>query len=151
MDEKLAWGIIGTGSIARAFAEGLAQCKTGKLVAIGSRTQKCADEFGAKYNVPRRHSSYQALLDDRDVQAVYIATPHPIHAEWAIKAARAKKHVLVEKPMGINGSEAMAIIEAAIENGVFLMEAFMYRVHPQTLRLIELIREKVIGDVRLIQ
>src|SRR5947207_4671841 len=98
-----------------------------------------------------RRGSYDALLADAQVQAVYIATPHPLHAEWAIKSANARKHVLVEKPIGMNHAEAMAIVEAAIANDVFLMEAFMYRVHPQTRRLIELLRERVIGDVKMIQ
>ncbi|HYO07767.1 MAG TPA: aldo/keto reductase [Tepidisphaeraceae bacterium] len=152
MPEKLACGIVGTGSIAGAFAEGLAQSRAGTLAAVGSRSQASADRFGEKYNVARRHPSYEALLADPQVQALYIATPHPAHAEWAIKAARAKKHLLVEKPLGLNAPEAMAIIEAAIENDVFLMEAFMYRVAPQTARLVELIRDqKVIGDVRMIQ
>jgi aryl-alcohol dehydrogenase-like predicted oxidoreductase/predicted dehydrogenase len=85
------------------------------------------------------------------VQAVYISTPHPLHAEWAIKAANAGKHILCEKPLALNHAEAMAIVEAALRNDVFLMEAFMYRCHPQTTRLIELLRSKVIGQVRVIQ
>src|SRR5688572_18686049 len=140
MAEQLKWGIMGTGAIANAFAQGLAGSKTGTLVAIGSRGTQSAETFGAKYNVKNRHASYDALINDPDVQALYIATPHPMHAEWAIKAANAKKHVLVEKPIGINAAEAMAIIEAAIENDVFLMEAFMYRCHPQTLKLVELLK-----------
>ncbi len=151
MTQKLMWGILGTGNIAKAFAEGLATAKSGSLVAIGSRGRESAESFGAKHNIPRRHASYQALLDDDQVQAVYIATPHPMHAEWAIKAARAKKHILVEKPIGVNHAEAMAIIEAAVANNVFLMEAFMYRVHPQTRKLVELLRDKAIGEVRMIQ
>src|SRR6185295_8727388 len=90
-------------------------------------------------------------LADRDIQAIYIATPHPHHAYWAIRAAAAGKHVLVEKPMALNAAQVMGVIEAAIEHDVFLMEAFMYRCHPQTKRLVELIRdERVIGDVRVI-
>src|SRR5688572_2203501 len=147
---KLNWGILGTGNIAKAFAQGLAVSKTGKLVAIGSRSQEKADAFGAELNVPHRHGSYDALLADPDVDAIYIATPHPQHAEWAIKAAEAGKHLLVEKPLGMNAHEASAIVEAAIEHDVFLMEAFMYRAHPQTKRLIELLRSRVIGDVRVI-
>src|SRR4051812_35485874 len=116
MAQKLLWGILGTGNIAKAFAEGLATAKSGSLLAVGSRGREPAEAFGAKYNIPRRHASYQALLDDDQVQAVYIATPHPMHAEWAIKAARAKKHILVEKPIGLNHAEAMAIIEAAAAN-----------------------------------
>src|SRR6476659_11055283 len=117
---KLAWGILGTGGIAKAFAEGLAQSRTGSLKAVASRSRESADAFGAKFNIATRHASYQDLVDDKSVQAVYIATPHPFHAEWAIKAASAKKHVLVEKPIGMNAAEAMAVIEAASINEVFL-------------------------------
>src|SRR6185503_13524934 len=110
---RVRWGIVGTGSIAGAFAEGLAQAETGQLVAVGSRSDASAELFAKKYNIPRRHSSYEALLKDGEVDALYIATPHPVHAEWAIRAARAKKHLLVEKPLGLNAAEGMAIIEAA--------------------------------------
>jgi predicted dehydrogenase len=85
------------------------------------------------------------------VDVVYIATPHPLHAEWAIRAAEAGKHILCEKPLSLNHAEAARVVEAARANDVFLMEAFMYRCHPQTHRLVELIREKVIGDVQVIQ
>jgi len=151
MNDKLLWGIISTGSIARTFARGLAESKTGRLLAIASRTAETAEAFGAEFGVERRYGSYEALLEDKDVQAVYVATPHPIHAEWAIKAADAGKHILCEKPIGMNFAEAMAIVEAARRNDVFLMEAFMYRCHPQTARLVEWLQEKAIGDVRVIQ
>ncbi|MBV9866586.1 MAG: aldo/keto reductase [Abitibacteriaceae bacterium] len=148
---KIAWGILGTGSIAKTFAKGLATSKTGQLVAVGSRTPEAADKFGAEFNVPHRHGSYEALLADREVQVVYISTPHPMHAEWAIKTAEAGKHILCEKPLTMNHAEAMEVIEAAHRNDVFLMEAFMYRCHPQTAKLAELIRDKAIGEVRVIQ
>ena len=148
---RLAWGIIGTGGIAGTFAKGLAKSRTGKLVAAGSRSQKSADEFAAKFGPIKAHGSYEALLSDPDVQAVYISTPHPLHAEWCIKAARAKKHILCEKPLTLNHAEAMVVAEAARENGVFLMEAFMYRCHPQMAKLAELIRDGAIGKVGVIQ
>src|SRR5581483_2703297 len=97
------------------------------------------------------HGTYEELLANPEVDVVYISTPHPMHAEWAIKAAEAGKHVLCEKPLTLNHAEAVAVIDAARANDVFLMEAFMYRCHPQTERLIELIREGAIGEVRLIQ
>ncbi|MEA2710873.1 MAG: hypothetical protein QOF78_3474 [Phycisphaerales bacterium] len=150
-EKRLRWGIMGTGSIAGAFAEGLARAERGELCAVGSRSDASAELFGQKYNIPRRHGSYDALIRDGEVDALYIATPHPAHAEWAIRAARGRKHLLVEKPIGINFAEAMAIIEAARESDVFLMEAFMYRCHPQTARLIELLRAGAIGEVRMIQ
>jgi predicted dehydrogenase/aryl-alcohol dehydrogenase-like predicted oxidoreductase len=151
MADKLQWGIISTGRIAGVFAKALADSKTGELLAVASRTQEAADKFGNEYNVPRRYGNYQALLDDPDVQAVYIATPHPMHAEWAVKAAESGKHILCEKPLTINFPEAMAVIEAARRNDVFLMEAFMYRCHPQTAKLVELVRSGIIGEVRMIQ
>jgi predicted dehydrogenase/aryl-alcohol dehydrogenase-like predicted oxidoreductase len=125
--------------------------KTGELIAVGSRTQAGADRFGAEFKIPHRHAGYEALLADPDVDAVYIATPHPFHAEWIIKAAEAGKHILCEKPLALNYPQAMAAIEAARANDVFLMEAFMYRCHPQTAMLVELIKEGAIGSVGVIQ
>lgn len=151
MSKTLAWGILGTGAIAKTFAQGLMAATTGKLLAVGSRTQEDAETFGARFAALHRHGSYEALLADPDVQAVYIATPHPLHAEWALKTARAGKHILCEKPIALNHAEAMAIIEAAQEHKVFLMEAFMYRCHPQTAKVVELIRTGMLGDVRVIQ
>ena len=147
----LNWGILGTGSIAHTFAEQLPRSATGKLVAVGSRTSESANRFGDEFRIPNRHGSYDELLADPEVQAVYISTPHPMHAEWAIRAARAKKAVLCEKPLGLNEHQAHSIIEAAREHDVFLMEAFMYRCHPQTHKLVELLRRRVIGEIRVIQ
>ena len=151
MSSALNWGIIGTGHIAHVFANGIAQSQTGTLLAVGSRTQESADAFGESERVPRRYASYTDLLMDNDVQAVYISTPHPLHAQWAIQAAEAGKHILCEKPFAINSGQARAMIDAARSNDVFLMEAFMYRCHPQTEKLVELIRSGVIGQVRVIQ
>ena len=150
MNTKLAWGILGTGRIAKAFAKGVANSATGRLAAVGSRTPEAAAQFGDEFKIESRHGSYEALLADPAVQAVYISTPHPWHAEWAIRAAEAGKHILCEKPLTLNHAEAMAVVEAAARNDVFLMEAFMYRCHPQTAKLVELLRAKVIGEVRLI-
>lgn len=151
MSDTIAWGIIGTGHIAQVFAQGLAHCETGKLIAVGSRSQVSADQFGSDFNVPHRHSSYEALLANPVVEAVYISTPHPMHAEWAIKSAQAGKHILCEKPIAMNHAEAKAIVEAARRHDVFLMEAFMYRCHPQTARIIELVRNGAVGQVRVIR
>ena len=150
MTTKLKWGLIGTGAIARRFAQGLADSKTGELAAIGSRSQKAADSFAADFPA-RRHGSYEALLADPSVDAVYISTPHPHHAEWAIKAAEAGKHVLCEKPLTMHYSNARAVVEAARRNDVFLMEAFMYRCQPQTARLVELLQQRAVGEVRFVR
>lgn len=150
MSNKTAWGIIGTGAIAQTFARALKKSRTGTLVAVASRSQDKAEKFGDNWSIAKQYGSYDAILADRDVQAVYIATPHTEHAQWAIRAAETGKHILVEKPIGVNQWDVQAIIEAAIANNVFLMEAFMYRCHPQTAKLVELIRQRAIGDVRLI-
>ena len=150
MDTKLNWGIIGTGGIAHRFAKSLLESKTGRLAAVGSRSEADAQKFAAKHPC-HSHGSYEALLTDLDVGAVYISTPHPMHKEWAVKAAEAGKHILCEKPLAMNQAEAAVMIEAARQNDVFLMEAFMYRCHPQTAKLVELIRNGKIGEIRLIR
>lgn len=147
---RLGWGIIGPGTIARTFAAGLAHSRSGRLVAIGTRDAG-RPGLGDGFPGARIHAGYDALLSDPEVAAVYIATPHPSHAEWAIKAAEAGKHVLVEKPLGLTAFEADAILHAARRAGTFMGEAFMYRQHPQTARLLALIREGAIGSVRMIQ
>ena len=151
MSRTLSWGILGTGLIAGVFANGVKQSQTGTLVAVGSRSQAAADTFGETWRIPHRYSRYEDVLADQSVQAVYLALPHPFHAEWAIKAAESGKHVLCEKPIALNHAEAMAIVEAAQRHDIFLMEAYMYRCHPQMTKLLELIRSGVIGQVRVIQ
>ena len=151
MEKKWKWGIISTGRIAAKFADQLPKSKTGVLFAVASRTKEKAEEFARLHDAPRAYASYEELLRDPDVDIVYIATPHPMHAEWAIKAAGAGKHILCEKPLTINVSEARQAIDAARSHDVFLMEAFHYRCHPQTAKILELIQEKIIGDVRMIQ
>jgi predicted dehydrogenase/aryl-alcohol dehydrogenase-like predicted oxidoreductase len=146
----IRWGIIGPGTIARTFADGVAHSRTGTLVAIASRNP---DRPGLPDQFPGAHivNGYEALLHDPEVDAIYIATLHTGHAEWAIKALRAGKHVLVEKPIGLSAFEAEAIFHEAKKAGRFAGEAFMYRVHPQTIKLIELIRSGAIGDIRIIR
>lgn len=146
----LSWGIIGTGAIAKTFAKALPKSSTGRLVAIGSRSIESAEKFCGDFPGITAHGTYEALLADPAVQAVYISTPHPTHAEWAIKAAEAGKHILCEKPIALNHAEAMAMVEAALRNDVFLMEAFMYRCHPQTAKIVELIQSGTLGQVRMI-
>lgn len=147
----LRWGILSTGRIAGVFAQGLAAARGGRLVAVGSRACEAAEAFAAKHGAERAHGSYEALLADHEVDAVYIATPHPQHAEWVIKAAEAGKHILCEKPLGLNHAEAMVMVQAAREHGVVLMEAFMYRCHPQTTKIVELVRDGALGTVGLVQ
>lgn len=148
---KTSWGIIGTGRIAKRLAKAIAASETGELVAVASRDVKRAKEFAAEFGCGRHYGSYAELLADDGVQAVYIATPHPQHPEWAIAAARAGKHILCEKPAALTYAETEAMVTAADESGVIFMEAFMYRCHPQTRRVLEIITGGVIGDVKLIE
>ncbi|WP_112609771.1 aldo/keto reductase [Rhizobium sp. WW22] len=149
-ETPIRWGIIGPGRIAQTFADGIAHSRSGKLVAIASRNP---DKPGLGDGFPgaRIVNGYEALLADKEIDAVYIATPHTGHAEWAIKAIRAGKHVLVEKPIALSAFDAEAIYYEAKKAGVFAGEAFMYRVHPQTAKLIELVKSGVIGDLRIIR
>ena len=144
------WGIIGPGTIAQRFAANLARSEHGDLVAIGTRNP---GKPGLAEGFPgaRVLDGYQALIDDNEVEAIYIATPHPQHTEWALKAIEAGKHLLVEKPMAISAYEAEAIIHAARKAGTFLGEAFMNLVHPHTAKLIGLIEGGTIGDVMLVK
>jgi predicted dehydrogenase len=151
MSNRLNWGIIATGVIARAFARGVAHSRNGRIVAVGSRSEETAHAFAREFHVSRAYGSYEALLADPEVHAVYIATPHPQHVEWVVKAAQAGKHVLCEKPIGLTLAEAVTAVQACRAHNVLLMEAFMYRCHPQTAKLVELVRSGAIGRVRLIQ
>ncbi|QKC85793.1 aldo/keto reductase [Mesorhizobium sp. NZP2077] len=146
----IRWGILGPGSIAQAFAGGVAASRTGKLVAIGARNT-AKPGLAEKFPGARIVHGYEALLADPDIDAVYIAIPHPGHAQWAIRAAEAGKHVLCEKPLALTAFEADAMIHAARKAGTFLGEAFMYRLHPQTLKLVELLKSGIIGEIRMVK
>ena len=147
----LNWGVMGAGGIAYVFCNGMRFTDSGQILAVASRTQSRMDRFVNDYGIPRQYNDYADLLTDDDIDAIYIATIHPLHAEWAIKCAEAGKHLLVEKPISMNRAEAAAMIDAARENDVFLMEAFMYRCHPQIAKMVELIQDGTIGDVQVIR
>lgn len=149
----IRWGIIGPGAIAHNFADGLAQSTAGRLVAIASRDAARRAAFGERYAVPAaaRHSSTEALLADPQVDAVYVSTPHPWHAELSIAALRAGKHVLCEKPAGMNAAEVVAVTEVAAQERRFFMEAYMYRCHPQIDRVLAIIAAGEIGTPRHIE
>lgn len=146
---SLNWAILGTGSIARQFGGGLKVCQSGQLATVGSRTQesaqKFADQFGGK-----AYGSYQEAIDDPNVDAVYIALPHHLHSEWTIKTAQAGKMVLCEKPFTLTHAEAERTLEAVEKAGVFFMEAFMYRCHPQTIAVKKMVDEGKIGRVQMV-
>ena len=147
----LNWGVIGAGTIARVFCNGMRFSRTGRIAAVASRSRERADSLADPFAIAKRFDDYDALLADDEIDAVYLSTIHPAHAAWAVKAAEAGKHLLVEKPIGMNHLEAAAMIDSAAAHDVFLMEAFMYRCHPQTQRLAELVRAGAIGEVRMIR
>jgi predicted dehydrogenase len=150
MSDKLRWGILGAGSIARKFAEGLTSADGAELTAVGSRQQESADAFGDEFGIPHRHASYQALADDADVDAIYVATPHTLHRENSILCLEAGKAVLCEKPFAINAEQAREAVDVARARGVFLMEAMWTRFFPIMYRLRELLAEGAIGEVRMV-
>jgi len=147
---RLRWGILGSGKIARVVAEALARSDTGELVAVGSRSAERAKAFAEAFSLPGTHDGYERVIEDPDVEVVYVATNHPDHREWAIGAADAGKHLLCEKPLAVHRTDAEAIVEAARRNDVFLLEAFAYRCHRQTHRLLELLRSGAIGQVKVV-
>jgi predicted dehydrogenase len=149
VNEKVRWGILGTGKIARILARAIGGSQDGDLVAVGSRDRDRARAFAEDLDVPRSHD-YRGVIEDEGVDLVYVATHHPSHREWAVAAAGAGKHVLCEKPIAVRHADAVRIVEAARANDVFLLEAFAYRCHPQTQRLIELLRSERIGRLRVI-
>lgn len=144
----LKWGILATGGISKQFAGGLAAAKTGALVRVGSRTMESAKEFAATFG--GRPGGYEDVLSDPEVEAVYIGLPHHMHSEWTIKAAQAGKAILCEKPFTLNKPEAVRALAEVKKAGVFFMEAFMYRCHPQTLKILELIRAGRIGEPKMV-
>jgi len=143
----LRWGVVGTGGIAAKFVADLGLLPDAEVVAVGSRSVGGAESFGDRFEIDRRHGSYADLVADPDIDAVYIATPHPFHAEHALLAIAAGKPVLVEKPFTMNACEARAVVDAARAAGVFCMEAMWTRFLPHMIRLRELLAEGAIGEV----
>lgn len=148
--DTVRWGILGTGKIARIIAVALEESDTGELVAVGSRDAGRAAAFAEEFGAAHSFGDYRGVIADSAVDLVYVATPHTHHLRWAVAAADTGKHVLCEKPMGVNRADAGLIVEAARRNDVFLQEAFAYRCHPQTDRLIDLVASGEIGEVRLV-
>jgi predicted dehydrogenase len=145
------WGILGLGSIANQFATGLTVLPDAVLQAVGSRSQEKADQFGEKYGAVNRHGSYAALVADPEVDVIYIATPHPMHAADMKLCLEAGKPVLCEKPFTINAAEAEEVVALARSRGIFLMEGMWSRFFPLMGRLRELIQSGAIGEPRMIQ
>ncbi len=149
--EAIRWGILGAGRIAGSFAQGLAALPDAKLVAVGSRTAENAEQFGRRFGAERFHASYAALANDPEVDAIYIATPHPLHKENTLLCLSAGKPVLCEKPFALSAAEAGEMITAARERGVFLMEAMWTRFLPHIARVRELLAAGAIGELRMLK
>jgi len=146
---KFRWGILGCAGIAqRAVIPGIKESSTGVVAAIASRDEAKAKETAASHDIPKAYSSYEALLADDDIDAVYIPLPNHLHCEWTVKAAEAGKHVLCEKPAALNAEEAAAMADACAKAGVVFAEAFMYRYHPRYAKIKELIAAGEIGELR---
>ena len=147
MTEPLRWGIISTGGIARTFANDLQYTESGVAVAVGSRTMEAANTFADRFNIARRYGSYEELVSDPDVDAVYVGTPHPMHFENAKLALEHGKPVLVEKAFTMTAKEAIELIEVARAKNLFLMEAMWTRFLPHVAAVNELIAAGEIGDI----
>lgn len=143
------YGILGAANIARSFVRGMAPSSLGTVVSVASRTAAKAAAFALELGISGHHASYEALLADPAIEAVYIPLPNDMHAEWAIKAAEAGKHVLCEKPLAVTVSQARAMFAAARAHGVHLAEAYPYMSQQQTLELRRMLSDGVVGRVQL--
>ncbi len=148
----LHWGVLGVANIAvRAVIPAIQRARRSQLVAIASRTDSRARDGAERMGIPRAYGSYDELLKDSAVQVIYIPLPNSMHREWTIRCAEAGKHVLCEKPLALTAGDCKEMIAACRRHGVVLMEAFMYRFHPRTERVAQLILEGAIGEPRLIR
>jgi predicted dehydrogenase len=149
--EAVRWGILSTARINAAVIPPLRASLVSELIAVASRTQERADTYARQWQIPRVYGSYEALLEDPDVEAIYISLPNGPHVEWSIRCLEAGKHVLCEKPLARSPDDVDRAFDAAERSGLLLMEAFMYRHHPQTARLVELVRSGAVGELNLIR
>jgi xylose dehydrogenase (NAD/NADP) len=145
------WGILSTAAINDKFLAGVAQSAQCNVLAVASRDRDRAAEYASEHGIERGYGSYEALLQDPDVEAIYVSLPNSLHLEWARRALQAGKHVLCEKPLSASAADVEAIFDVAEREGRLLMEAFMYRHHPQTARLLELVSSGAIGRLRLVR
>jgi xylose dehydrogenase (NAD/NADP) len=149
--DAVKWGIISTADINRKVIPGAQESPKVDLVAVASRDRQRAEEYAGRWGIERAYGSYEALLEDPEIEAVYISLPNTMHCDWSIRAVEAGKHVLCEKPLSRHPDEVVAAFDAADRAGRLLSEAFMYRHNPQTTRLAELVRDGTIGELRLIR
>ena len=146
--KTIRWGILGAGRIAGKFAADLKYVSDAELIAIGSRTKQSADEFGKEFHIKNRHASYEALVNDPEVDVIYIATPHNLHYENTLLCLQHNKAVLCEKPFAMNARQTQAMIDLAREKKLFLMEALWTKFHPHYKKLREMIGQGLLGEIR---
>jgi xylose dehydrogenase (NAD/NADP) len=145
------WGILSTADINRKVIPGAHASPKVELVAVASRDRARAGEYAKTWEIERAYGSYEALLADPEIEAVYISLPNTMHCDWSVKALEAGKHVLCEKPLSRHANEVEAAFDAAARTGLSLSEAFMYRHNPQTTRAKELVDGGAIGELRLVR
>lgn len=150
MSKKVKWGILSTGRIAKTFAKALKAAHNCELIAVGSRTTEKAKQFAHEFNIPHYYGSYSELVSNPEIDVIYVATPHNFHLENTLLAFEHGKHVLCEKPLGVNAKEINIMIEKAKEKNLFLMEALWSRFLPNIIKTKELIESGEIGDVSLL-
>src|SRR5262249_31198525 len=149
---RLNWGVLCTSTVGRlAVIPAIQRSVNGRVLALASRAVERATREALEFEIPRAYGGYQELIDDPEVEAVYIPLPNQLHREWTMRAAAAGKHVLCEKPLALNASEAAEMIEVCERQGVLLMEAFMYRFHPRSIRVKELVDGGAIGPIQLVR
>lgn len=151
MSEKIKWGFMGAGNIARLFAQGLDAVDNAEIVAVGcSFGQESADKFGDEFDIPKRYPNFELLAEDKDIDVIYVATPNIFHKENTLLCLKNKKHVLCEKPFAINSNETREMLEYAKEKDKFLMEAMWMYFFPAMAKIRELLVEKAIGNVHMV-
>jgi len=151
MNPSIRWGIIGNATIARkCVIPAIFNSANGRIQALASRNPEKAAALATKYNIPQLYSHYGSVIEDKQVDAVYVPLPNHLHKEWTIKALEAGKHVLCEKPLACNAAEAMEMAQVASKNGLHLMEALMYRFHPRSRVIHQMVSQGKIGALRLV-
>lgn len=150
-DRPLGWGILSTARIARRLIPAINSTGRSRVVAVASRDEKRARDFAARWEIPRSFPSYEELLESPEVSAVYLPLPNSLHCEWAVRAAAAGKHLLVEKPLALSPAEVGRIAAAAEKYRVKILEAYAYRAHPQFLKLLELVGKGAVGRPKLVR
>src|SRR5229473_8114404 len=151
MRKKVKWGVLGAAKIATVkVIPAMQQSEWSEVTAIASRTLEKAQQAATSLGIPKAYGSYEELLSDPEIEAIYNPLPNHLHMPWSIQAAKAGKHVLCEKPLSLTVAEAKALLAARNRTGVKMGEAFMVKTHPQWLRTRELIRAGRIGELRLV-